>query len=93
MNKSELCILESFLSIPMDVSGVSLKGTDYIAFESHIFYASGVGFDEIMIVNHLKKKTYYWVDLRYSSNHPEPFLHNLHLLEHHLCSSHPSQNV
>ena len=55
MNKSEGSILESPPSIPADVSGVALKETDYIAIECQAFDASGVGFYEIVMVDHLKK--------------------------------------
>ena len=41
-----------------DVSGVALKETDYVAFECQAFDASGVGFYEIVMADHLKKKTY-----------------------------------
>ena len=58
MNKSGKSILGSPPSIPADVSGVSLKETDYIAFEFQVFDASGVGFYEIVMVDHMKKKTY-----------------------------------
>ena len=44
--------------MPADVSGVVLKETDYIASECQAFDASVVGFYEIVMVNHLKKKTY-----------------------------------
>ena len=55
MNKSEGSILESPPSIPADVSGVTLKETDYIAIECQAFDASGVGFYEIVMVDHHKK--------------------------------------
>ena len=44
--------------MPADVSGVALKETKYIAFECQTFDASSVGFYEIVMVDHLKKKTY-----------------------------------
>ena len=40
-----------------DASGVALKETDYIASECQAFDASGVGFYEIVMDDHLKKKT------------------------------------
>ena len=43
------------LGMPADVLGVALKETDYIAFECQIFDASGVGFYEIMMIDHLKR--------------------------------------
>ena len=55
MNKSEESILESPPSTPADVSGVALKETDYIAIECQAFDVSGVGFYEIVMVDHLKK--------------------------------------
>ena len=44
--------------MPADVSGVALKETDYIAFEYQAFNASGVSFYQIVMPDHLKKKTY-----------------------------------
>ena len=41
-----------------DVSGVTLKETDYVAFGCQAFDASGIGFYEIVMVEHLKEKTY-----------------------------------
>ena len=41
-----------------DVSGVTLKETDYAAFGCQAFDASGIGFYEIVMVEHLKEKTY-----------------------------------
>ena len=73
MNKSGGSILESSPSMPAEVSGVALKETDYVALECQTFDASGVRFYEIVMVDHLKKKTEWWRDLRYSSHHPEPF--------------------
>ena len=59
MNKNGGNILESTPSMPADVSGVALKETDYVIFECQAFDASGVvGFYEIVMVDHLKKKTY-----------------------------------
>ena len=57
MNKSRESILELPPSMPADVSGVALKETD-VALQCQAFDASGVGFNEIVIVDHLKKKTY-----------------------------------
>ena len=57
MSKKEGSILESLPSMPEDVSGVALKETDYIAIECQAFDASVVGFYEIVMVNHRKKKT------------------------------------
>ena len=54
MNKSGGSILELPSSMPADVSSVAPKETDYIAFESQAFDASGVGFYEILMVDHLK---------------------------------------
>ena len=56
MNKSGGSILQSPPSMPADVSGVSLKETDYITFEFQAFDASGVGFYEIVMLDHLKIK-------------------------------------
>ena len=56
MNKSGGSILESPPSTPADVAGVALKETDYVAFECQEFDPSGVGFYEIVMVDHLKKK-------------------------------------
>ena len=58
MHKSWGSILESQPSMSADVSGVALKETDYVAFECQAFDASGVGFYEIVMADHLKKKTY-----------------------------------
>ena len=58
MNKSGGSILESPLSMPAGVSGVALKETDYIAVKCQAFDASSVGFFEIVMVDHLKKKPY-----------------------------------
>ena len=58
MNKNGGSILESFPSMPTDVSGVALKENDSIAFECQAFDASGVGFYKIVMVDHLKKKAY-----------------------------------
>ena len=58
MNKSGGSILESPPSIPADVSGVALKENDYVAFDCQEFDPSGVGFYEVVMVDHLKKKTY-----------------------------------
>ena len=40
------------------MSGVALEETEYIAFEYQAFDPSDVGFDEILMVDHLKKKIY-----------------------------------
>ena len=69
------------------------KETNYITFECQTFDASGVGCDEIVMVDHLKKKKYWPGDPRKISDHLEPFLHYLHLLVHHLRSIHLSQYV
>ena len=57
MNKSGGSILESPPSMP-DVSGVAPKETDFVAFECQAFDASGIAFYQIVMVDHLKKKTY-----------------------------------
>ena len=44
--------------MPAVVSGVALKETDYTAFKCQAFDASSVGFYEVMMVDHVKKKTY-----------------------------------
>ena len=44
--------------MPVDVSGVALKETDYVAFDCQAFDASGVGFYKIVMVDPLKKKAY-----------------------------------
>ena len=54
MNKSGGSILELSSSMPADVSSVAPKETDYIAFECQAFDAFGVGFYEILMVDHLK---------------------------------------
>ena len=56
MNKSGGSILESPPSMPADVSDGALKEIDYIAFECQAFGASSLGFYEIVMVDHLKKK-------------------------------------
>ena len=84
MNKIGESLLKSVPSMSADISGVALKEIDYVAFEFQAFDASVVGFYETVMIDRLKKKTYWWGDLRYSSHHPEPFLHNLHFLTHHL---------
>ena len=43
---------------PTDVLGVAEKETDYIAFEYQTFDASGVGFYEVVMIDHLKQKKY-----------------------------------
>ena len=58
MDKSGGSILESPQSMHVDVSGVALKETDYIALECQVFDASGIGSYEIVMVDHLKKKPY-----------------------------------
>ena len=58
MHKSWGSILESQPSMSADVSGVTLKETDYVAFGCQAFDASGIGFYEIVMVEHLKEKTY-----------------------------------
>ena len=58
MHKSWGSILESQPSMSADVSGVTLKETDYAAFGCQAFDASGIGFYEIVMVEHLKEKTY-----------------------------------
>ena len=58
MSKSGESILESPPSMPANVSEVPLKETDYITFECSAFDASGVDFYEIVMVDHLKGKTY-----------------------------------
>ena len=50
--------MKSLSNMPANISGVALKETDYIAFECQAFDASGVGFYETVMVDHLKKKTY-----------------------------------
>ena len=54
MNNSWGSILELPSSMPADVSSVAPKETDYIAFECQAFDAFGVGFYEILMVDHLK---------------------------------------
>ena len=58
MDKSGGSILESPQSMHVDVSGVALKETDYIALECQVFDASDVGSYEIVMVDHLRKKPY-----------------------------------
>ena len=58
MNKGGESIMKSLSNMPANISGVALKETDYIAFECQAFDAFGVGFYEIVMADHLKKKTY-----------------------------------
>ena len=58
VDKNEGSRVESSPSTPWNVSGVALKETEYIAFECQAFDPSGVGFDEILMVDYLKKKIY-----------------------------------
>ena len=53
MNNIGGSILESPPSMLADVSSVALKETDYVAFECQAFDASGVGFYEFVMVDHL----------------------------------------